>query len=196
MRQVNWSKIALEQGVSKLSDIPRRPLPQLVIAGKSNVGKSSLINHLTSRKQLAKISKTAGKTKRLDFYIVPDQFYLVDLPGYGYARVASSLKQKWSELLEGYMHSSALTGVIFLIDGRHDPSREDLQFWEWIRSKDLPVIGVLTKCDKIKHNEQQRRFAKTAEMLGIAADALVAYTVESSSGREQLSCRIGELLWG
>jgi len=196
MPSVNWSKIALEKGVSKLEEVPRRPLPHIAIAGKSNVGKSSLINHLTGRKQLAKISKTAGKTKRLDFYIIPDQFYLVDLPGYGFARVASSLKEKWSELLEGYMQSKALFGVVFLVDGRHDPSREDMQLWQWLRSKNLPAIVVLTKCDKVKKNEQQERFEKTAQMLGITADELVPYTVESSGGRERLSFRLGELLWG
>ena len=196
MPSVNWSKIALEKGVSKLSEVPKRPLPHIAIAGKSNVGKSSLINHITSRKQLAKISKNAGKTKRLDFYSIPNQFYLVDLPGYGFARVAHSLKVKWSELLEGYMQSPALSGVVFLVDARHDPSHEDLQFWEWIRSKDLPAIVVLTKCDKVKKGEQKSRFEKTAQMLGISADELVAYTVQSNSGREQLSHRIGEILWG
>lgn len=195
MPSVNWSKITLEKGVSKLDEVPKRPLPHIAIAGKSNVGKSSLINHVTARKHLAKISKTAGKTKRLDFYIIPDQFYLVDLPGYGFARVANSLKEKWSDLLEGYMQSKALSGVVFLIDARHDPSREDLQFWEWIRSKNLPVIVTLTKCDKVKKNEQKARFEKTAQLLGIPASELVAYTIESSNGRERLSFRIGELLW-
>lgn len=195
MKSLDLSKITLFAGVSKLEDIPKERLPHIAIIGRSNVGKSSLINHLANRKSLAKISKTAGKTRRLDFYLVPHRFFLVDLPGYGYARVGSSLKEKWTDLIDGYLCGDyAPQAVIFLLDSRHMPTDQDLQFWQWLNAHDIAPIVILTKCDKLKKNEQKVQKEKIAHILGMGAENLIMYDIYSASGRSALEQQIAEVL--
>src|SRR4030067_1755790 len=133
------------KSVFSLTELPKDNFPHIVFAGKSNVGKSSLINVLCNQKKLAQISKTPGKTKALNFFLINNKIYFVDLPGYGYAKVSKEFRQMWSDLIEGYLKSSPqLKGVIFLLDMRHPPSEDDLQLKTFLDHHNLNYLIVLT----------------------------------------------------
>jgi GTP-binding protein len=153
--------VTLEKTVYTFDQLEEMPLPQLALAGRSNVGKSSLLNKLARRKQLAKTSSTPGKTRSLNFYrISPEDFYLVDLPGYGYARCSKAEREKWARLIDAYLHENPhLFGVTALIDSRHPPQAGDRQLVEYMQSRNIPLFPVLTKADKCK---QQLRSAHQA----------------------------------
>lgn len=154
--------VALEKTVYMSDQLADMPLPQLALAGRSNVGKSSLLNGLAGRKSLAKTSSTPGKTRSLNFYRVsPENFYLVDLPGYGYARCSKTEREKWARLIDAYLRDNArLFGVVALLDSRHPPQTSDKELVAYIQSRGIPVFPVLTKADKCK---QQLRRAHQAE---------------------------------
>ena len=138
------------------SKIPDTGLPEVAFAGKSNVGKSSLINGLMNRKALARTSAQPGKTQTINFYKINDELDLVDLPGYGYARVTPAEKEKWGKMIENYLHTSHnLKAVFLLIDIRHDPSANDRQMYEWILHNGYEPIIIATKLDKLKRSQVQ-----------------------------------------
>ena len=140
------------------SKLPENTLPEFAFAGKSNVGKSSLINALMNRKSFARISATPGKTQTINFYNINKELYLVDLPGYGYAKVSESEKQKWGRMIERYLKTSAqLRGVFLLIDIRHEPSANDRQMYAWILSQGYHPIIIATKLDKIKRSQTAKQ---------------------------------------
>ena len=139
------------------SKIPDTGLPEVAFAGKSNVGKSSLINGLMNRKALARTSAQPGKTQTINFYKINDELDLVDLPGYGYARVTPAEKEKWGKMIENYLHTSHnLKAVFLLIDIRHDPSANDRQMYEWILHNGYEPIIIATKLDKLKRSQVQK----------------------------------------
>lgn len=149
--------VILEKTVYVPDQLEDMPLPQLALAGRSNVGKSSLLNRLAWRKHLAKTSSTPGKTRSLNFYRVsPENFYLVDLPGYGYARCSKTERDKWARLIAAYLHGNTrLFGVVALLDSRHPPQASDMELIEYIQGQNIPLFSVLTKADKCK--QQLRR---------------------------------------
>ena len=146
------STVVLEKTVYTIDQLGEMPLPQLALAGRSNVGKSSLLNKLTGRKNLAKISSTPGKTRSLNFYRVnPENFYLVDLPGYGYARCSKTEREKWANLISKYLQNNEhLFGVVALLDSRIPPQALDIDLINYVRSLNIDVFPVLTKADKCK----------------------------------------------
>lgn len=146
--------VSFHRAAYKPDDFPRDGRPQIAFAGRSNVGKSTLINTVLNRKNIARVSQTPGKTQAIQFYLVNEQWYLVDLPGYGYAKVPKSMRQEWGELIGAYLESAdALRLMFVLLDSRREPAEHDLRMLEWARSLDADEVIVLTKTDKLSKNE-------------------------------------------
>jgi GTP-binding protein len=162
------STVILEKTIYTIDQLEEMPLPQLALAGRSNVGKSSLLNKLTGRKNLAKISSTPGKTRSLNFYKVsPEEFYLVDLPGYGYARCSKTERDKWAALINKYLRGNArLFGVVALLDSRLPPQALDIDLIAFIRAQGIDVFPVMTKADKCKQPVRSANQAAWQRLLG------------------------------
>jgi len=180
----------LEKTIYGQNDLVAPDSPQIALAGRSNVGKSSLLNRLAGRKQLAKTSSTPGKTQSINLYrIEPGNGYLVDLPGYGYARRSKEERAKWAELIERYLSGTAwLRAVAVLLDCRLTPQASDLDMVAWLRASDIPVIGVLTKIDKCKKREQQSQQNRWAGLLG--GEKPVLFSSVTGAGYDDLWRRI------
>ena len=149
--------VSLETVCGITSRLPENSLPEIAFAGKSNVGKSSLINALMNRKALARTSAQPGKTQTINFYNINDAMYLVDLPGYGYAKVAQEIREKWGKLIERYLHGSKqLRAVFLLIDIRHEPSANDKMMYRWVTEQGYEPVIIATKLDKIKRSQIQK----------------------------------------
>ncbi|MDZ7766830.1 MAG: ribosome biogenesis GTP-binding protein YihA/YsxC [Melioribacteraceae bacterium] len=146
MKEINFVK-----SVADVNELPKMKLPEIVLAGRSNVGKSSFINHIFGRKKLAKISSTPGKTRTINYFNVDDKFFVVDLPGFGYAKVSKTEREQWRKLIENYFASDRdIITVYQLIDSRHDPSELDILLYEFLNEIDIPVTVILNKVDKLK----------------------------------------------
>lgn len=153
-------------GAARLDQLPKAGLPEVALAGRSNVGKSSLLNKLTGRRKLARISKTPGKTRELNLYEIDSKLILVDLPGYGFAKVSGHIKQDWGKLIEEYLTTrEQLAGIVHLIDARHDPSKDDIQMHEWIRHAGVPALIAATKADKIPKSKHARSLSTIKRVL-------------------------------
>ena len=163
-------------------------LPEVAFAGKSNVGKSSLINGLMNRKALARTSAQPGKTQTINFYKINDELDLVDLPGYGYARVTPAEKEKWGKMIENYLHTSHnLKAVFLLIDIRHDPSANDRQMYEWILHNGYEPIIIATKLDKLKRSQVQKNLKAIREGLQLKkGTTVIPYSAETKQGRDEI----------
>lgn len=170
------------------SRLPDTGMPEVAFAGKSNVGKSSLINGLMNRKSLARTSGQPGKTQTINFYKVNREMYLVDLPGYGYARVSQSEKEKWGKMIERYLHTSRnLKAVFLLIDIRHAPSANDCQMYEWILHNGFRPIIIATKLDKLKRSQVQKNLKILRESLRLEKDVtVIPFSAETKQGREEI----------
>lgn len=170
------------------STLPETDKVEIAFAGKSNVGKSSLINALMNRKALARTSATPGKTQTINFYNVNDIMYLVDLPGYGYAKVSEQEKIKWGQLIERYLNTSKqLKAVFLLIDIRHDPSANDKMMYDWIVAQGYEPIIIATKLDKIKRSQVQKNVKAIKEGLNLRPGTVVIpFSAETKQGREEI----------
>lgn len=166
---------------------------QIAMAGRSNVGKSSLINSLCGNNKLARISQTPGKTRLINFFRVNNDFYLVDLPGYGFASAPMSEKRKWGELIENYLASAHLTHIFLLLDIRHMPTQDDVQMFKYILYNAIPYTIIATKSDKIARSKRINAAAAVAKALGAPPYAIV-YSSASGEGREELLERIGGVI--
>ena len=171
---------------------PRDKRPQVAFAGRSNVGKSSLLNKLTGQRKLAKVSNTPGKTRSLNFFLVNDRFYFVDLPGYGYARVSKTERAGWAKLLEEYLEKSEnLRGIVILMDSRREPTDLDLQLFDWLSRRQLPGIVVVTKADKLNRDRINRRVRQVESDFGLTA---IPFSTITGVGKNELQSAIMELL--
>ena len=170
------------------SKLPETDKVEIAFAGKSNVGKSSLINALVNRKALARTSATPGKTQTINFYNINEEMYLVDLPGYGYAKVSESEKEKWGKLIERYLHTSQqLKAVFLLIDIRHDPSANDRMMYEWIVQMGYQPIIIATKLDKLKRSQVQKNVKAIKEGLGVLPGTIIIpFSSETKQGRDEI----------
>jgi GTP-binding protein len=171
--------------------------PEIAFAGRSNVGKSSLLNLLTGRKKLAYVSGAPGKTRTINFYSInSDAFRIVDLPGYGYAKVSKSVSADWGSMIERYLKSrSTLKKVVLLVDIRHDPSKQDVQMYDWLKHYGYAGIIVATKTDKISRNETQKKLAAIRRVLGAAQDdIIIPVSTLKKTGVDVLSAEIGKLI--
>jgi GTP-binding protein len=145
--------VSFVKGVVRAEDLPRAPVPEIAASGRSNVGKSSMLNVVFGRKGMAKVSQTPGKTREINYFDVGGRYHLVDLPGYGYARVPTAVKRRWGELVRAYLESRRqLAGVLQLVDARHGPTAQDREMLDWLRSRELPVVIIATKMDKLKRS--------------------------------------------
>ncbi len=180
--------VSLETVIGVTSKIPQNELPEIAFAGKSNVGKSSLINALINRKSLARTSSQPGKTQTINFYNINDALYFVDLPGYGYAKVSQQEKEKWGRMIERYLHQSkVLKAVFLLIDIRHDPSANDKTMYEWILSNGFHPIIIATKADKINRSQLQKQIKAVRQGLGADKDTVVIpFSAQTKQGREEI----------
>jgi GTP-binding protein len=174
---------------------PESGLPEIAFSGRSNVGKSSLLNALVGRKALARVSATPGKTREINFFRVNDAFLLVDLPGYGYARVSKEARAAWRPLIERYLRESAtLRGVVQLIDARHDPTPDDMQMLEFLAELGAPTIVALTKIDKLRARERAARVSDTVARLGVDEEQVIPFSSVTREGRDDLAAAIVELV--
>lgn len=180
--------VNLETVCGITSRLPENDKPEVAFAGKSNVGKSSLINALMNRKSYARISATPGKTQTINFYSINEEMYLVDLPGYGYAKVSEKEKAQWGKLVERYLHgSSMLKAVFLLIDIRHVPSANDRMMYEWILDKGFQPIMILTKLDKLKRSQVQKQIKVVKEGLKLVPGTrVIPFSSVTKQGREEI----------
>jgi GTP-binding protein len=188
IRKAEFSKCAV-----KPSDFPTGGLPEIALVGRSNVGKSSLINSLVNKRGLAKTSSTPGKTRTINFYLLNDSFYLVDLPGFGYASVPGSERRSWKQMIEGYMKErSELRGVLVILDVRRDPGETEEALCDWIESIGLTPVVVLTKADKFSKGRRVKRASEVKRALGI--DDAVLYSSVTGEGKDALVKKISEII--
>ena len=187
--------VSLETVIGVTSKIPDNQLPEIAFAGKSNVGKSSLINALMNRKSLARTSAQPGKTQTINFYNINDELYFVDLPGYGYAKVSQQEKEKWGKMIEKYLHrSKVLQAVFLLVDIRHEPSANDRQMYEWILANGYHTIVIATKLDKINRSQIAKQVKLVKQGLGVDKDTIVIpFSAETKQGREEIYDLIDQL---
>lgn len=190
IKQVNLETVC---GVT--SRLPENKLGEVAFAGKSNVGKSSLINGLVNRKALARTSAQPGKTQTINFYNINDALYLVDLPGYGYAKVSQQEKEKWGQLIERYLHGSKqLRGVFLLIDIRHEPGANDRMMYDWICHNGYEPIIIATKLDKIKRSQVQKQVKLIRQTLDVRPGTqVIPFSAETKQGREEIWALIEKL---
>ena len=188
--------VSLETVIGVTSKIPDNQLPEIAFAGKSNVGKSSLINALMNRKSLARTSAQPGKTQTINFYNINDELYFVDLPGYGYAKVSQQEKEKWGKMIEKYLHrSKVLQAVFLLVDIRHEPSANDRQMYEWILANGYHPIVIATKLDKINRSQIAKQVKLVKQGLGVDKDTIVIpFSAETKQGREEIYALIDQLI--
>jgi GTP-binding protein len=172
----------------KPEQYPDESLPEIALVGRSNVGKSSLINCLANRKNIARTSSTPGKTATINFYEIAGKYRIVDLPGYGYAKVSKQEKEKWGDMIEGYLSNrQSLVQVIQLVDARHNPTADDKMMFDWIKSYNYEPLVVATKIDKLKKSQIEGNLTAIYEDLELTEDSvLIPFSSETRQGREQV----------
>ncbi|HZK86962.1 MAG TPA: ribosome biogenesis GTP-binding protein YihA/YsxC [Syntrophomonas sp.] len=185
--------------VSSYVDIISLPvdnLPEIAMVGRSNVGKSSLINKVVNRKNLAKSSSTPGKTRTINYYILNSEWYMVDLPGYGFARVSKAEREKWGRMIEKYLSNRGqLRGVVQLLDIRHPPTENDIKMKQWLEHYEIPILLVATKTDKVSRNEKNKNIAVIKKTLNLSPDQLpIAFSAESGEGLAEVKEALEEIL--
>ncbi|MEH6947824.1 ribosome biogenesis GTP-binding protein YihA/YsxC [Bacillus sp. JJ634] len=172
----------------KPDQYPSEPIPEFALAGRSNVGKSSFINKMINRKNLARTSSKPGKTQTLNFYLINDALHFVDVPGYGYAKVSKSERAAWGKMIETYFTSrEQLRAAILIVDLRHPPTKDDISMYEFLKHYELPCIIIATKADKIPKGKWQKHLKVTRETLGLAKeDELMLFSSETGEGKEKI----------
>ena len=174
---------------------PESELPEVAFAGRSNVGKSSLLNTLVRRKSFARVSRTPGRTREINFFRVNSHFVLADLPGYGYARISKEKKADWKPLIEGYLrHTSTLAGVVQLLDIRRDPSDDDIQMLDYLAELELPTVVVFTKKDKLSRLEADRRAGEIMVSLSLSKEQVILFSAVTGEGRDELAEAVASLV--
>jgi GTP-binding protein len=174
---------------------PPSDLPEVAFAGRSNVGKSSLLNRLVRRKAFARVSNTPGRTREINFFKVNDRFVLVDLPGYGYAQISKARKAEWLPLIEGYLRQApALRGVVQLLDVRHAASSDDLQMLDFLAEVGVPTIVALTKIDKLRARELPERVRELAIQLQLDEEQMIPFSATTNAGRDDLAAAVVSLV--
>lgn len=184
---VNFSEVRFLKSVYQLSQLPEPEYPEISFAGRSNVGKSSLINCLLNRKNLVKTSSKPGKTRSLNYFLVSESLYLVDLPGYGYAKVPQKVQAQWQKLITAYLENRpTLRCVVVIIDIRHSLKLQDLDLVRWLKGKEIPFLLVYTKQDKLSGNERRKQTASLDAGFGVSAADRVLFSAKTGEGKEKL----------
>lgn len=190
--------VSLETVCGITSKIPDNPYPEVAFSGKSNVGKSSLINALMNRKSLARTSSQPGKTQTINFYNVNDALYFVDLPGYGYAKVSQELKAKWGKMIENYLKKSQQLKLVFLlVDIRHEPSENDRIMFDWVQNMGFQPVVIATKLDKINRSQTQKQVKLIREGLRASKETLIIpFSAETKQGRDEIYALLDQTIFG
>ena len=186
---LNFAKAEFARSAGKPADFLRDGLPQLAFAGRSNVGKSSVINRLVNRRNLAYVGSSPGKTTQINYFLLDRRAYLVDLPGYGYAKVPQAEKERWGKLMERYFQDEGrlITAGVLIVDIRHKPTENDLTMHRWFRETGCPEIVVANKLDKLKKSQIEPALTLIRETLELGeGDALVPFSAEKGTGKEEL----------
>lgn len=179
-----------------LNSLPQDQLPEIALVGRSNVGKSSLINKFVNQKGLAKSSSTPGKTRTINYYLINKSWYMVDLPGYGYAKVSQQEKKRWGKMIENYLQGRPqLRGVIMLLDIRHSPNDNDLAMKEWLMHSQIPLLLVATKADKISRGQRLKHLKVINQILGLDDyQTPICFSAQNGDGLELLKEALSDLL--
>lgn len=180
--------LSLETVCGITSRLPENSCSEVAFAGKSNVGKSSLINALVNRKSFARTSSEPGKTQTINFYNVNNEVYLVDLPGYGYARTSMETREKWGKMIEKYLHTSKMLKHVFLlVDIRHEPSANDVNMYDWIKYQGFTPVVIATKADKLNRSQIPKQVKLVRETLGMGKEEiLIPFSAETKQGRDEI----------
>ncbi|MCI0512598.1 ribosome biogenesis GTP-binding protein YihA/YsxC [candidate division KSB1 bacterium] len=189
--------VRFEKSVANVSQLPKMNLPEIAFAGRSNVGKSSLINSLLNRKHLAKTSSTPGKTRLLNFFLINESFYFVDLPGYGFARVPPVEKEKWQQLVESYFKvSQTLRGVVIITDIRHPLSKLDIEMIDWIKDLNIPPLIIGSKADKLSSSQLMQQYSENYQQLQkiYPMAELQPFSAVTHAGRKEVWQKIIQIL--
>jgi GTP-binding protein len=178
-----------------LAACPASSLPEIAFAGRSNVGKSSLINTLLNRRGLVRTSSTPGRTQMLNFFAINDVVHFVDLPGYGFARAPRAVRERWQPMIRNYLAGRTnLKAVVWLLDARREPSSEDLQFLDWLEEAERPTVPVVTKVDKLSRNELARQLAVISRVTGLERDVFTTFSSVTREGCAELWERVEEAI--
>ena len=192
---INYRKTAYLRSAGSTESFLRDTLPQVAMAGRSNVGKSSVINALTSQKNLARVGSAPGKTTQINYFLVDETFYLVDLPGYGYAKVSQAEKARWARLMEGYFASGLITLGVQIVDARHKPTENDLTMSRWFLDAAFPYLVVANKLDKLKPSQIAPSLERIRQTLSLPDPVpLIPFSAEKGTGCEELRAAIARLL--
>ena len=182
-----FSKVEFIKSAHQIEDLPEHQFPEIAFSGRSNVGKSSLINMVLGRKKLARISKTPGRTRSINFFNIEDRFCLVDLPGYGFARVPEQEKEKWAYLIESYLNQrSNLRAIIQIVDARHNPTEEDKMMINWLKASQLEYLIAATKADKLNRSQIKPRRQEISQELEIPAENILLTSAKDRTGQKPL----------
>ena len=188
MAQINLNNTEFIKSAASSSGFIRDALPNIVFSGKSNVGKSSVINRLLNRKNFARVGQSPGKTVHVNYFLVDKRAYFVDLPGYGYAKVAKSERERWGKLMEEFFAAEGLIDLgVMIVDSRHKPTADDITMAQWFKSTGCPLVVVANKCDKLKKSEIAPNLARIREVLQLPdAIRLIPFSAEKGDGRDDL----------
>ena len=188
-------KAVYDYGFALANQYKDKGLPEIAIAGKSNVGKSSFINMLTNNSKLSRVGQKPGKTILINAFRINDSFFLMDFPGYGFARVSDAEKQRWAELMEGYLKDSPeLKGVILLLDCRHEPGEGDQDMLKWLQYYHVPFIVCATKADKLSKSQQEKALQALSVATGVIRNQIIAVSSETRQGKDEALAAMDEML--
>ncbi len=192
---VNYNQAEFRLSAVKPQSFVRDGRPQVTFAGRSNVGKSSVINRLLNRKNFARVGATPGKTSQINYFLIDKKIYFTDLPGYGYAKVSQAEKERWGKLMEAYFAEEGLITLgVLIVDARHKPTADDVTMREWFRGAECPLIVVANKLDKLKKSEVEPNLAVIRQTLDLGeADLLIPFSAEKCTGKTELLSAISQL---
>ena len=192
---INFNKVEFVLSAVKKSTFVRDGRPQVTFAGRSNVGKSSVINRLVNRKNFARVGATPGKTSQINYFLIDKQIYFTDLPGYGYAKVSKDERDRWGQLMEDYFQEEGLITVgVLIVDARHKPTADDVTMCDWFKGTGCPMIVVANKLDKLKKSEVEPNMQRIWEMLELdEEDILIPFSAEKGAGKTELLAAIAEI---
>ena len=193
--ELNFNKVEFTRSAVKPADFIRDGLPQLAFAGRSNVGKSSVINRLVNRKNFARVGASPGKTSQINYFLLDGRAYLVDLPGYGYAKVSKAERDRWGRLMENYFASGLITLGVMIVDARHKPTADDVTMAGWFYDAECPLAVAANKLDKLKKSEIEPNLERIRETLDLReGDGLIPFSAERGDGKEQLIALLRAML--
>ena len=193
--ELNFNKVEFIRSAVKPADFIRDGLPQLAFAGRSNVGKSSVINRLVNRKNFARVGASPGKTSQINYFLLDGRAYLVDLPGYGYAKVSKAERDRWGRLMENYFASGLITLGVMIVDARHKPTADDVTMAGWFYDAECPLAVAANKLDKLQKSEIEPNLERIRETLDLReGDGLIPFSAERGDGKEQLIALLRAML--